>query len=373
MLKSPILRKWQLFFEELTKAWPGLHLVLGVALVSRYLHGLLPVSAFSKSVSEILFAILIGLYIRALMGKNEHVAAGISFSMKRILRFGIILLGLRLSLQDIGATGFRPLGLIAICFLTALLLALAAGRLFKIPPRLAALIGVGTAICGNSAIVATAPVIEADEEEVSFAVATITLFGLIAVLLYPLLGHLLQLSDRSFGLWAGTAVNDTSQVVAVSAIFSDQAQNIATIIKLTRNTLMAPIIFLIGFVYHRFKNKQIDMKTLSDDRPNLGKIIPGFVIGFVVMALIRTIGVMIGVLPQHVSEPGSLKAAANVLVFLDQVSKFSILLALSAVGLNTNIENIKRIGIKPLLVGTFVAVLLSMTSLGLIVFTSLGQ
>ena len=161
-----------------------------------------------------------------------------------VLRFGIILLGLRLSLQDVVATGLKALILVSICITVALILAYYAGRLFKVPPRLAALIGVGTAICGNTAIVATAPVLDANEEEVSFAVATITLFGLLAVLIYPIIGHALGLSDRFFGLWAGTAVNDTSQVVAVGAIFSEAALNVATIVKLTRNTLMAPLIVL---------------------------------------------------------------------------------------------------------------------------------
>jgi len=373
MLIASLCDWFQQLRSEIKNAWPGLQLVIGVALVSRYLHSLLPQSAISKSISEILLAILIGLYCRALFGKMERLSAGINFSMKKVLRFGIILLGLRLSLQDIGATGLMALWLILICITIALLLAFLAGRWFHVPPRLAALIGVGTAICGNSAIVATAPVIEADEEEVSFAVATITFFGLIAVLLYPLIGHLLQLSDRSFGLWAGTAVNDTSQVVATSAIFSDLAQNFATIIKLTRNTLMAPIIFLIGYVYQRWKRRQQIAGEANRQQYHLGPVVPGFVIGFVLMALIRSLGVMMGWLPQQVADPGGLQLAAGVLVFLDQVSKFSILMALSAVGLNTNLASLKKIGFKPLMVGTIVAVLLSVISLCLILFTPLGQ
>jgi uncharacterized integral membrane protein (TIGR00698 family) len=367
-----IRAKWKVFSQEIRGAFLGLHLVLGVALVSRYLHGLLSGTLLGKAVSEILIAILIGLYVRTLVGSNPKLAPGIAFSMKNILRFGIVLLGLRLSLQDIAATGWMGLGLIAICMILTLGLALGAKHAFNISPRLATLIGVGTAICGNSAIIATAPVIEADEEEVSFAVATITLFGLLAVLVYPFIGAWLEMTDAHFGLWAGTAVNDTSQVVAVSAMYSDPAQNVATIIKLTRNTLMAPLIFMIGIVYHRLKGQGTPSDVIEGQRFKLSKSIPGFVIGFVIMALVRTLGVMLGILPQNLAEPGQLQLAARGLAFLDSVSKLAILMALSAVGLNTDLASLRRIGIKPLLVGTFVALLLSLSSLALILFTPLG-
>jgi uncharacterized integral membrane protein (TIGR00698 family) len=365
--------RWRNFGHNVRDVWPGLNLVLGVALVSRYLHGLLSTTLFGKIISEILIAILLGLYIRALIGSHPKILPGIAFTMTKILRLGIILLGLRLSLQDIGATGWGGLGLIAICITVTLGLALGAQRLFHISPRLAALIGVGTAICGNSAIIATAPVIDANEEEVSFAVATITLFGLLAVLIYPLIGHYLELSDGYFGLWAGTAVNDTSQVVAVSALYSDQALNVATIIKLTRNVLMAPLIFIIGMVYQRVKG-QYQRESNGSPQPGfrLSKVVPGFVIGFVLMALLRTVGVALGFLPQSVASPGHLHGAAQLLTWLDSLSKFAILMALSAVGLNTDFSSLKRIGLKPLLVGTVVAVLLAITSLVLILFTPFG-
>jgi len=358
--------------KEINQSWLGLQLVLGIALISRFLHGLLPEGVLSKSISEILIAVVLGLYIRSLIGRRDALSPGIKFSISGILRFGIILLGLRLSFQDIAATGFWALGLVFICITTALGLAYVAGRLLKIPPRLAALIGIGTAICGNSAIVATAPIIEADEEEVSFAVATITLFGLLAVIVYPLIGYLLNLPDRAFGLWSGTAVNDTSQVIAVSAIYSDIAQNYATIVKLTRNTLMAPLILLIGLIYTRLTSTKESRENL-EPRTKISKLVPGFVVGFIIMSLFRTVGVMLGFLPRNTSDPGQLIWAANFLNFMDGISKFVILMALSAVGLNTDLSNIKRIGVKPLLMGTFVAVLLSIISLTLIFFTPFGS
>jgi uncharacterized integral membrane protein (TIGR00698 family) len=363
---------WRKIWLELEPAKTGLHLVLGVSIVSRFLHGLIANQLLSKSISEILVAVAIGLYLRNWVGLGDRSKAGIKFSIQRVLRFGIILLGLRLSLQDVVATGGRALILVSLCITIALLLANLAGRIFKVPPRLAALIGVGTAICGNSAIVAVAPVLDANEEEVSFAVATITLFGLLAVLVYPFIGNWLALTDRSFGLWAGTAVNDTSQVVAVGAIFSEAALNVATVVKLTRNTLMAPLIVLFGLIYSTILKKEMSDDAAKAARLDWSKLVPGFVIGFMVMSLIRTAGVAFGFLPQNVSNPGDLVFAASALKFFDQVSKFAILMALAGVGLNTDLSSLRKIGFKPLIVGTCVAVLLAVISLSLILFTPLG-
>lgn len=368
------LRKlWQPLRIELDQVWPGLLLVLGAAVASRFIHSLITHPTLSKSISEILVAVLLGLILRNTLGLGVRQKAGIKFAIQRVLRLGIVLLGLRLSLQDVAATGVTALALVSICIIAALLIAYLAGRLFHVPPRLAALIGVGTAICGNTAIVATAPVLDADEEEMGFAVATITLFGLLAVVVYPLVGRQMGLSDHSFGLWAGTAVNDTSQVVAVGAIFSQAALDVATVVKLTRNTLMAPLIVLMGLVYTRGQHRKLSSQAAAAARLDWRKLIPGFVLGFLLMSLIRTVGVALGVLPQELANAGNLQAAANFLKALDGVSKFAILMALSAVGLNTDLASLRRIGIKPLMIGTWVALLLALLSLSLILFTPLGH
>jgi len=358
--------------KEFTEGWMGLNLVLAVALISRFLHGLIAQPLLAKSISEILIAVLLGLYVGNAFPLNKQLRAGAKFALQRLLRLGIILLGLRLSLQDVAATGVNALLLVLACITLALTLAYLAGRLFRIPPKLAALIGVGTAICGNTAIIATAPVIEADEEEMGFAVATITLFGLLAVLVYPLIGSALALPQHAFGLWAGTAVNDTSQVVAVSTIYGDAALDTATVVKLTRNTLMAPLIVLFGLIYTRALKKPMGDQAAQASRFDWKKIIPGFVVGFLVMALLRTIGIAAGILPQSVGNPGDLTAAAAFLKTVDDLSKFLILMALAGVGLNTNLASLRRIGLKPLLVGTCVALLLAAVSLALILFTPLG-
>jgi uncharacterized integral membrane protein (TIGR00698 family) len=358
--------------REISEGWAGLYLVLGLALFSRFLHGLIGNPLFSKSISEILIAVLLGLLVGNLFPTAKELRAGAKFALNRLLRLGIILLGLRLSLQDVAATGLTALVLVAICISAALALAYVAGRLLKVPPKLAALIGVGTAICGNTAIIATAPVLEADEEEMGFAVATITLFGLLAVIFYPLIGQAIGLSERAFGLWAGTAVNDTSQVVAVSAIYSPLSLDVATIVKLTRNTLMAPLIILFGLLSTRALNRQMSDSAARAARLDWKKIVPGFVLGFLALSLVRTLGVAAGVLPQNVSHPGELQTAAASLKTVDEISKFLILMALTGVGLNTNLASLRRLGLKPLLVGTCVALLLALLSLTLILYTPLG-
>ncbi|NTV37119.1 MAG: putative sulfate exporter family transporter [Anaerolineaceae bacterium] len=358
--------------NEFTEGWIGINLVLALALLSRFLHGLITQPVLKNSISEILVAVLLGLYVGNAFPLSKQVRAGAKFALQRLLRLGIILLGLRLSLQDVAATGVTALLLVLTCITIALTLAYFAGRIFHVPPRLAALIGIGTAICGNTAIVAAAPVIEADEEEMGFAVATITLFGLLAVLFYPLIGHAIGLSDRSFGLWAGTAVNDTSQVVAVGAMYSETSLNVATIVKLTRNTMMAPLIVLFGLVYSRVLKKKMSDEAEKASRLNWKKLVPGFVVGFLIMALLRTLGIALGIFPQSVTHPGELQTAAAFLKTIDDISKFLILIALAGVGLNTNLGSLRRIGIKSLLVGTCVALILAAISLGLILFTPLG-
>ena len=370
---NSLLQEWKKIRQELLDARIGLHLVLGVAIVAEFLHGLIQQPLLQKSISQILLAVIIGLYIRNWIGVGERSQAGVKFAIRRLLRLGIILLGLRLSLQDVVATGGKALILVSICITVALILANLAGRLFKVPPRLAALIGIGTAICGNTAIVAAAPVLDAEEEEVSFAVATITLFGLIAVVAYPLIGQLLALSDRAFGLWSGTAVNDTSQVVAVAAIFSEAALDVATVVKLTRNTLMAPLIVPVwNYLLARFEERD-ERGSCSGFANQLEKNGAWVCVWLPVdVPAYARLGLPFGFLPQSVSNPGDMVFAASALKFLDQTSKFLILMALAGVGLNTDLASLRRLGLKPLIIGTCVAVVLAIFSLSLILFTPLG-
>ena len=340
---QPLVTEWKKIGSELRPALPGLYLAVGVAVAARYIHGLIPNAAIARAVSEVFIAVLLGLHIRSAIHFSPRCDPGVKFALQRVLRLGIILLGLRLSLQDAVATGASALLLIVACMTFALGVAYAAGRLLRIPGRLAALIGVGTAVCGNTAIVAAAPVIEAQDEEISFAVAAITFFGTLAVIAYPIIGYATGMTDRSFGLWVGTAVNDTSQVVAAGAAFSEKARDIATVVKLTRNTLMAPLLLLLGVTYARAQNRRVAGRV----KASIGKALPWFVFGFLAMTVLRTIGVAAGLFPHDVGSPGDLVAAANVLKFIDEIARFAVLVALSAIGLGTDIGAVRRIGLKP--------------------------
>ena len=227
---------------------PGLLLAGALGAASLWLNG------FYKPASAVAIALVAGLLIRNLLGVPDRYRPGVTFSVKRVLRLAIILLGARLSFLSVVETGANALVIVVTCIVLALLLVFCLSRLLRLPRRLGTLIGIGSSICGNSAIVATAPVISAEDEEVSFAVATITLFGMLAVLVYPVIGHLLAMSDTAFGTWAGTAVNDTSQVVAAGSIYSTDAHDVAVVVKLTRNLFMAPVIVLMGLFHNRRQN-----------------------------------------------------------------------------------------------------------------------
>jgi uncharacterized integral membrane protein (TIGR00698 family) len=322
---------------------PGLAMAALVATVSRIVTLFLPLG-----LNEVLIAIWVGLLI-ATFGHLPAVATpGLRFAQQRILRLGIILLGARLSLFDVAQIGAGALALVLVCMTAVLAFVLIVGRLSNLPRRLILLIGVGTAVCGNSAILATAPVVKAEEREVSFAVATITLFGTLALFLYPLIGGALHLSDTTFGIWAGVAINDTSQVIAASAAYSPVALDAAAVVKLVRNTLMAPLILLIALWWSRSAATQ---GTAGSARDGALKAFPLFVLGFLAMALLRTVGLI----------------DAPTAKLIDEVVKVCILVALAAVGLSTRLGLLWSVGPRPFLLGLGASSLLAALSLAAIV------
>ncbi len=333
---------------------PGLALTFAIAVVASLAAGFLP-----AAVNAVIVAVLMGLFIRNWVNLPAQFQPGIKFSLQKLLRFAIILLGIRLSFLEVVRIGAQSVAIIVTLMTAAILLVYLGGKYLKLPRRLALLIGVGTAICGNSAIVAVAPVIDAKEEEVSFSVATITLFGMLAVFLYPLIGLALGMSDSFFGTWAGTAVNDTSQVVATGFAYSQGAGEVATVVKLTRNALLGPVIVLIGILWDR----GVPEKGMATDPTcttwvcrelrRLGRLGTGahlFVLGFLVMAVLNTLGVF----------------PKPVVTQVNAVSSFLILMALAGVGLGTNLGQMRKTGLKPFYLGLFGAALLAMLSLGLI-------
>ena len=325
---------------------PGLLLAVMVAIAARLLHAALP-PALGRPVSEIVLAVALGLLVRRLFledaARERRVQAGIRFAFHHVLRLAIVVLGIRFSLEQVGAIGARALVLVVLLMATALLVAHGLGRALGVPGRLATLIGVGTAVCGNSAISATAPVIGARDEELSYAVAVNTLFGTIAVFAYPLIGELAGMGAAAFGTWAGAAVNDTSQVVATGFAHGERAGEVATTVKLTRNALMGGVIVLVGWM-HAGSGA---VRATSWSR-RLHASVPPFVLGFLLLATLNTLGV--------VDAMGSV-VQRDLVADGTRVTKALVLVALAGVGLGTKLRSLAEIGPRPLVLGLVTATL----------------
>ncbi len=332
---------------------PGLALAVLVALSARLVHQSLPRNV-TGVLGEVLFAVVIGLIVGNSVRLPEAMKPGFRFSFQAVLRTAIVLLGATFSFHQVLQIGGKAVALIVVLMAIALAAAHLLGRATGMPGRLATLIGVGTAVCGNSAIAATAPVIRARDDEVSFAIATNTVFGTLAVLLYPVIGRLVHMGDAAFGTWAGTAVNDTSQVVAAGFAYGDAAGRVATAVKLTRNALMGVVILAIGIAYAR---SGAEVGSGGGAWGRLKQSFPLFVLGFLAMALLNTVGFFVWV---------SAKTQVDAPRFLLEASRALILVALAGVGLSTRLESMRKTGLKPFLIGLGVAALTSGASLLLI-------
>jgi uncharacterized integral membrane protein (TIGR00698 family) len=316
---------------------PGLGATLVVSVIAYFLGSFLPI------IGAAVFGIVIGILLRNLIHIPVSFHLGIGFSAKRILQLSIIMLGGTLSLGQIAKTGTSSFFVMLFTISAAFITAFAIGKLMKAPTPLTSLIGVGTAICGGSAIAAVSSVINSDEHDISYSISTIFLFNVIAVLIFPPLGHLLGLSNYGFGLFAGTAINDTSSVVAAGYTFSNQAGDFATIVKLTRTTMIIPV-SLAFMVYVLVSRKKEAGKAMHF---NLVKIFPWFILGFIGMAVVNSAGVI---------QPGMSSV-------IKESAKFMIVMALSAIGLRTDLKRMFQTGPKPLLLGAIVWAAVTVTSL----------
>jgi uncharacterized membrane protein YadS len=322
------------------------------------------------------FGILFGMVL-AFWKRPPRFQKGIQFSSKKLLQAAIVLLGFEMDLASVARTGAESLLVLVFTLLAAFLAALFLSRFLRVGGRTAVLIGVGTAICGGSAIAAVSPIVEARDEEVAHAISTIFLFNVVAVFLFPFLGRLLGLSDHGFGLWAGTAINDTSSVVAAGYSYSDAAGSYATIVKLTRTLLIIPVCLVLAFAKRRRAapagGAALEAAGTAQDAAPAGgaaleaasavggaaqeaapaggaaqaapagrggafsfaKVFPWFVLGFLLASVARTTGLL----------PAGLPA------FLGASGKFLIIVAMSAIGLNTNLVRLLRNGARPIALG----------------------
>jgi uncharacterized integral membrane protein (TIGR00698 family) len=318
---------------------PGLLLAVGLSFLAAWLGQLFPI------VGGPVFGIVLGILIGNVWGRPQCTSAGLGFAAKTLLQWAIIALGGGLSLTQVYTVGSASFDVMIFTLATAFITALGLGRLMKIPLKLTSLIGMGTAICGGSAIAALSPIIEAEDQDIAYSISTIFLFNIIAVLIFPPLGHVLGLSDKAFGLWAGTAVNDTSSVVAAGYAFSNPAGAFATIVKLTRTTMIIPISLIVAAIV-AFKKKS-EASHGGAVNYSFKKIFPWFILWFLLASLLNTVGVFN-------------RQTADCLT---ELGKFLIIVALSAIGLNSDLKKLVKTGVKPMLLGLMVWVSVAVVSL----------
>ncbi|MGD8517975.1 MAG: putative sulfate exporter family transporter [Anaerolineae bacterium] len=347
------LRTW---INRVSTLLPGLLAAILLAWLSLWLSDWIgeKLLGFDKTpISAVLPAILLGLVIRAAVPLPQVLKPGLGFGMKEVLRLGIILLGIRLTIFDVVRLGAYGVPIVLLCIGSALLITARINGWLQLPERLGALIAVGTSICGVSAIVATGPAIDAKEEEVAYAVAVITIFGLFATLVYPYVANTIFGGEAlSAGLFLGTSVHDTSQVVGAAKAYADvfsapQALDAATVTKLVRNVFMAIVLPLMAFRYSRTAQEPVE----SGGKMRFLRLLPLFIVGFLVLAVVRSAG------------DAAINAGGNAFGLWDQATWQSVhslvkgwaetlmVIALAAVGLSTDLRAFKGLGLRPLLAG----------------------
>lgn len=314
--------------NKIKQLTPGILLCFAVAAPAWFLGKNYPL------ISAPVFGILFGMALARISPNFEH---GIKFTSKKILQYSIILLGFEMNLFNVLKVGSQSLFVMLFTLSAAFLTAYFVGKAMQLKGKMTILIGVGTSICGGSAIAATAPVIQAKDKDVAHAISTIFLFNIIAVFIFPTLGHMLRMTDTGFGMWAGTAVNDTSSVVAAATAWSIAAGNntalaFATIVKLTRTLMIVPITLVLAI--YTAKKSSIESSTSTF---NFSKIFPWFVLWFVLASIMNTFA---GI-PVQVSGA------------LTETGKFMITMAMAAIGLNTNIVHLIKNGLKPISLGLY--------------------
>jgi len=331
----------------LLKYVPGLALVLCISAAAYLLGRVVPV------IGGPVFGIVIGMIVGAIRRPAARFKPGITYAGKQVLQIAIVILGTGLSLSQILHTGGASLPVMLGTMAAALLGAWLFGRLLGVSADLRALIGVGTGICGASAIAATSTVVGAGEMDIAYSISTIFLFNVVAVLTYPTIGHLLHFSQSAFGLWAGTAINDTSSVVAAAYTFGHAAGNYAVIVKLTRTTLIIPITLALAAarVFRmRAEARALRAAGAADagaPRIHWGKIIPWFILWFLVAAVLNTVGVF---------SKGQIHALGAVALFL-------IVMALSGIGLSADFAQMRRTGVRPLILGAILWATVGLSSI----------
>lgn len=320
--------------------WPGLVLASAIAGLAFLLRQVPGFSIFSPMI----LSILIGMAVHNIIGTPSAAKAGVTFALRKILRIGVILLGLQLTAWQIASVGIMGFLIIAVTLIATFAFTIWLGRMIGVDRKLAELIAAGTSICGASAVLATNTVTAARDEDVAYAVASVTIFGSIAMLLYPLTPALLGLSAHDFGLWTGASIHEVAQVVAAAFQHGQEAGEFGTIAKLSRVILLAPVVITLGLLMAR------RARTSSESFPDQTTPVPWFVFGFLAMVALNS----------AVAIPEEVKVVSPL------VTTFLLSIALAAMGLETDLSKLRKKGIRPFILGLAASLFIAVISLILV-------
>ncbi|MDT3698191.1 MAG: putative sulfate exporter family transporter [Thermincola sp.] len=326
---------------------PGLAFAAIIAAIAAFLGSL------NNIVNDVIIAILSAAVIRNFIGITELFRPGLVFIIKKVLRLAIILLGMQLSFQQIVVTGKNSFLVILFVVIVAIPLTYILGKNLGLNSEISTLLGVGSAICGATAVIATAPAIKAKERDVALAVATVFIFNTLALFLFPVLGKLLDLSYITYGTWTGVAVQDVSSVVATGFALSQDAGEVATVVKLTRTVFIVPVIFLVSLLFTWKRQKTGDT---DGNQVNYVKVFPWFVVGFLFMALLNSFGVF----------------SNNVAAAMKPITHYLIVMVMAGVGADLDFKEMQTVGFSFLYTGLAGMLIMSVLSFILIKLMGIG-
>lgn len=321
----------------------GFLLTLVIGAFSMWMSNLIPGDIIGSSV----LALILGMVLHPVLQKMPQTSSGVQFVSTKVLKLGIILMGVTLSFSQVLMVGKYALLLMVFTLTTAFGGGYVMGRLFKVNWKLSSLLSASTAICGGTAVATLGPAIEADDRDIAYAISATFLFDLLTVILFPWIGHMLGLSDTSYGLWVGTAVNDTSSVVAAGYGFSEIAGSFALIVKLTRTLFIVPIVLIFSYIHARSKVQAAQVPG-SDKKVNIASIFPWFILLFIVMVAVKSTGLV----PE------------NAVTGISFLSKLLMVMALAAIGLKTSVQEVKGVGLKPMVLGVCIDTSVVFVALG---------
>ena len=332
---------------KILKMIPGIALSAGVALLACWIESLLPIHLIGSAV----IAMFVGMILNRFLKNTGIFASGIKFTSKKVLKFAIILLGLSLNITTVLHVGKMSLVVMVFTLLTCFGGGYFIGKALGLNWKLSNLISAGTGICGGSAIAAIAPTIDADDNDVAYAMSATFLFDMAMIILFPIMGRAIGMTDEAFGIWAGTAVNDTSSVVATGYAFSEAAGDFATMVKLTRTITIIPTVIVFAFVQLHLKRKEALASSASCDELkanfSISKIFPWFILGFLALSVVASV----------------FQIPVAVVSGTKTASKFFMVCALAAIGLNTSFSSMKKAGIRPMIHGFIISALVVIVAL----------